>query len=79
MKSEEANKFSQEFNRVLAEWRALALEAQTSVQAHGMNEASVALLKRLSELQERLEQAQARFEAEAVHINMPSASSEGTG
>lgn len=77
---EAISKLSREFNQVLADWRmVVALEANESVQAHGLNGPSVALLERLSELQEQLEQAQARFEAEVVRIKMPTASSAGAG
>ena len=80
MEFEAISKLSREFNQVLADWRmVVALEANESVQAHGLNGPSVALLERLSELQEQLEQAQARFEAEVVRIKMPTASSAGAG
>jgi len=65
MRFEEIDRHTREFDRLYERWLLAAYAADESLEAHGMNDASAALLAKADAIRRRLEELYAGFEAAA--------------
>jgi hypothetical protein len=63
MKFEEIDTRTREFDGLYEQWLLAAHAADESLEAHGMNQASIALLAKADAIRHRLEELYAEFEA----------------